>query len=199
MNDWLLVVGFLLLGYLAGSLPTSVIVTRVVIGKDVRDGGSGHATTTNTIRQAGWLSGLVVFILDVTKGVLPTYLAMRYAPFQWAVPLVAGLTVVGHCWPVFAGFRGGMGLSVAGGSLLSVGGLMALLGFGLLAIMVIVLRQSARAAFFTGILIAPFMFLIGAESVLVYSSFAAGIIIAIRFFPEWNRQYKEKWLDGNWR
>ncbi|HMV30334.1 MAG TPA: glycerol-3-phosphate acyltransferase, partial [Anaerolineales bacterium] len=68
-----------LLGYLLGSLPFSIWVTRFVKNVDVRDSGSGHATTTNTIRQAGFGWGALVFILDVTKGFLPTYLAVQFS------------------------------------------------------------------------------------------------------------------------
>ena len=56
---------FPLLGYLSGSLPFSIWVTRLVKHVDVRDAGSGHATTTNTIRQAGFGWGALVAILDV--------------------------------------------------------------------------------------------------------------------------------------
>ena len=199
MNSWLLTAGFLLLGYLSGSLPFSVWVTKVVIGKDVRDGGSGHATTTNTIRQAGYAAGVIVLVMDMLKGFLPTFLAVKYAPYSWVPPLVAGLTVVGHCWPLFAGFRGGMGLAVAGASLLGVQWSYALIGFGLLLVLNFTIKHSARAAFFAGILIAPLMLLVGAGKTLVWASLAVGIVIALRFLSEWNRKYQEKWLDGNWQ
>lgn len=198
MNSWLLAAGFLLLGYLSGSLPFSVWVTKAAIGKDVRDGGSGHATTTNTVRQAGYAAGAIVLILDMLKGFVPVFLAMKYAPFGWVPPLVVGLAVVGHCWPVLAGFRGGMGLAVAGAGLLAVQWSYALIGLGLLLVFNVVIKHSARAALFTGILISPLMLLVGASKTLVWASLAAGCVIAIRFLSEWNRQYKEKWLDGNW-
>ena len=67
---------FPILGYLFGSLPFSVWVTHLAKGVDVRDAGSGHATTTNTIRQAGWGWGALVAILVVAKGFIPTYLAV---------------------------------------------------------------------------------------------------------------------------
>src|ERR1051326_4641036 len=73
----LLSVLFPILGYLFGSLPFSVWVTRFAKGVDVRDAGSGHATTTNTIRQAGFGWGALVAILDVTKGFIPVYLALN--------------------------------------------------------------------------------------------------------------------------
>ena len=70
----------LLLGYLSGSLPFSIWVTRYVKNVDVRDAGSGHATTTNTIRQAGFGWGALVLFLHLAKGFLPTFLA-----FKWVV------------------------------------------------------------------------------------------------------------------
>jgi acyl-phosphate glycerol 3-phosphate acyltransferase len=110
---WLL---FPLLGYLCGSLPFSIWITRFVKNVDVRDAGSGHATTTNTIRQAGFGWGALVLILDIFKGFLPVYLAslverdaLRIS--LYIVPLTAACAVIGHCWPIFAQFRGGMGLA----------------------------------------------------------------------------------------
>src|SRR6266508_4758542 len=111
---------FPILGYLFGSLPFSILVTRVVKKVDVRDAGSGHATTTNTIRQAGFGWGALVGLLDLAKGFIPTYLATRYSNETWVVALTAAMAVAGHCWPIFAQFRGGMGLAAFGGALLAV-------------------------------------------------------------------------------
>src|SRR5512132_2253997 len=75
--DILLSFLFPVLGYLSGSLPFSIWITRYVKHVDVRDSGSGHATTTNTIRQAGFGWGALVAILDIAKGFLPTFLALK--------------------------------------------------------------------------------------------------------------------------
>src|SRR5574339_628568 len=95
---------FPLIGYLAGSLPFSIWVTRYVKDVDVRDAGSGHATTTNTIRQAGFGWGALVLILDIAKGFLPTYFAFQFTSETWVVVLTAALAVAGHCYPLFAQF-----------------------------------------------------------------------------------------------
>lgn len=195
LEKWLLAIGLCLLGYMAGSIPFSIIVTRLVKNVDVRDAGSGHATTTNTLRQAGLLPGIIVLLLDLSKGFFPTLLAVKVAPFPWVVPLVAGLAVVGHCWPVFAGFRGGMGLAVAGASLLAIQWSYALIGLAFLIVLVLVIRHSAKAAFFTGISLAPLMWLVGGSNLLIWSSLAVGIVIAVRFLSDWDRQYRELWLD----
>ena len=154
MNDVLLAIGLCLFGYLAGSIPFSILVTRLVKQVDVRDAGSGHATTTNTIRQAGWVAGGFVLLFDMAKGYIPTMIAIRLAPFEWVIPVVAGLAVVGHCWPVFAKFRGGMGLATAGASVLAINVVYGLIGLGLLIVLTLVIKHSARAAFWVGLLLA---------------------------------------------
>ncbi|MCX6066004.1 MAG: glycerol-3-phosphate acyltransferase [Chloroflexi bacterium] len=186
---------FALLGYLAGSLTPAIWITNLVKGVDVRSGGSGHATTTNTIRQAGFGPGVLVFILDVSKGFLPTWLAMRYAPAEWIIPLTAMLAVVGHCWPVFAGFRGGMGLATTGGALLAVQPLGFLISLGVLILLVLVIKHSARASVAAGILISPVMWLAGLRGIVLWVGICAGLVIAVRFLIDWNRQYRELWLD----
>lgn len=195
MNEWIMAVGLCLLGYFAGAIPFSILVTRLVKNVDVREAGSGHATTTNTIRQAGWAAGAVVLVLDMAKGYLPTLLAIRAAPFEWVVPIVAGLAVVGHCWPIFAQFRGGMGLATAGASVLAVNLVYGLIGLGLLILLALIIKHSARAAFFTGILLAPLYLLLGQRGLLIEVSAAIGLVIAIRFTSDWNRRYRELWLD----
>jgi acyl phosphate:glycerol-3-phosphate acyltransferase len=186
---------FPILGYLLGSLPFSIWVTRYVKNVDVRDAGSGHATTTNTIRQAGFGWGALVLALDIAKGFLPTYLAAQFSGEVWVIAMTATFAVIGHCWTIFAGFRGGMGLATAGGSILAVNPLAFLICLGLLILLVLVVRHSARASVFAGILIAPVLWLLNMRDVTFWVGLGAGVVIAVRFLIDWNRQYRELWLD----
>jgi glycerol-3-phosphate acyltransferase PlsY len=186
---------FPVLGYLSGSLPFSIWVTRYAKDVDVRDAGSGHATTTNTIRQAGFGWGALVAVLDVAKGFIPTFLALRSLQDPWVVVLTATLATVGHCWPVFAQFRGGMGISTFGGALLATNWFAAILGLGLLLALVLLLRHGARASVFTGILIAPFFWLFDLRGLEIWIALACGLVLAYRFLIDWNRKYRELWLD----
>jgi len=195
MSIFFTVLGFALLGYLSGSLPFSVWITRFIKGVDVRDSGSGHATTTNTIRQAGFGPGAAVLILDLAKGFIPTWLALKYAPAMWVVPLTAAFVVVGHCWPVFAQFRGGMGLASAGGCVLAVSPLAFLISVAILIILTLIIHHSARASVFAGIAVAPVLWLIGQRGIEFWVAVAVGLVIAYRFLIDWNRQYRELWLD----
>jgi len=186
---------FSLLGYLSGSLTPSIWITRWIKGVDVRDAGSGHATTTNTIRQAGFGWGVLVLVIDIAKGIFPTWLALQFAPAIWIVPLTAAAVVIGHCWPLFANFRGGMGLASAGGCLLAASPLAMLIALGILITLLLTIRHGARASVFTGILMAPTFWLLGLRGIEPWIAIAAGIVIALRFLIDWNRQYRELWLD----
>lgn len=186
---------FPLIGYLSGSLPFAVWITRLAKKVDVRDAGSGHATTTNTIRQAGFGWGALVLVLDITKGFLPTYLAIKYTGNNWVVALTAGLAVVGHCWPLLAKFRGGMGLATTGGALLAASWFAFVIAMGLLLALTLFLRHGARASVLAGILVAPLFWLLNLRGVELWIAVACGLVIAFRFLIDWNRKYRELWLD----
>jgi len=117
----------LLLSYLIGSFPTSIITGKVLRGIDIRDYGSGNAGGTNVFRVLGWKPGVFVMAVDVFKGFLATYYVSRLR-IAGPVPvdavmaqLLAGFAAVfGHVWTVFAGFRGGKGVGTAGGMIIAL-------------------------------------------------------------------------------
>ncbi len=184
-----------ILGYLSGSLPFSIWITRYAKNVDVRDAGSGHATTTNTIRQAGFGWGALVLILDIAKGFIPTYLAILYTHNNWIVAVTAALAIAGHCWPVFAQFRGGMGLATFGGALLAANWFAFVVALGLLLALTLLLRHGARASVLAGILVGPLFWLFNLRGNELWIAVAGGLVIAVRFLIDWNRQYRELWLD----
>ncbi len=188
-------IGFLLVGYLCGSLPFAFWVTRWRKGVDVREAGSGHASATNTIRQAGGWAGVLVAVLDISKGFIPTYLALNYAEAGWVVPFTAALAVIGHCWPVFAGFRGGMGLATSGGAIMAISPMGFVVGLGVLIALVLIISHAARASAISGFAIPAVLYLIGLRGAVIWASIAIGLVISLRFRIDWNRKYRELWLD----
>ncbi len=107
---------FALGGYLLGSLPTGLLVGRILKGVDIRDYGSGKTGVTNTLRTLGWGPAAVVLVCDILKGVLPVLLARQLTGSAW-VPVAAGLgAIAGHDWPLYAGFRGGRGVATSFGA-----------------------------------------------------------------------------------
>jgi glycerol-3-phosphate acyltransferase PlsY len=187
---------FPLLAYLAGSLPFSLWISRLVAGIDIRDGGSGHASTTNTIRQVGWLPGVIVLILDIGKGFLPAYVAVLQGYSQPVIILSATLSVIGHCWPIFAQFRGGMGLATAFGGFLAIDITGGLITLAVLICMILLYGHRARGSAAAGISIAPVLWLLGYRETIFWAALIMGWILAARFYQQdWHREYKESWLD----
>ncbi|HEX8992490.1 MAG TPA: glycerol-3-phosphate acyltransferase [Anaerolineales bacterium] len=190
--------GFAALGYLLGSLPFSIWITRLLKGVDVREAGSGHATTTNTIRQAGFAAGAAVLVLDISKGFLPVWLALHEAPVGLRIgmaALTAACAVAGHCWPLFAQFRGGMGLATAGGALLAAHVLAFLIGVAILIFLTLVIHHGARASVITALVMAPVFWLAGLRGPEFWMGISGGVVLVVRFLHNWNRKYRELWLD----
>lgn len=107
----------LLASYLIGSIPTALIVGKLVFGVDIREHGSKNPGATNTLRVLGKKSAIFVLLIDLAKGALATYLPIYFN--LDAEPLYFGLmAVVGHCFPIFAGFRGGKAIATTAGALL---------------------------------------------------------------------------------
>ncbi len=118
--EWIILLGGMLLAYLLGSIPTSVLVGKTFYHIDIRNEGSGNAGATNTIRVLGVKAGIPVIIVDVVKGYVAVFLIHFFAPSVWAASqltyaqIIAGfVAVLGHVYPVFAGFRGGKGCHIA--------------------------------------------------------------------------------------
>jgi len=107
----------LVAAYLLGSLPTALIVSRAVAGVDIREIGDGNMGARNVTRTLGWGPGIVVASADFSKGALAVTLAQATRmPVEWQ--LAAGLcAVLGHDFPIFAGFRGGQGMAAILGML----------------------------------------------------------------------------------
>ena len=115
------------LSYLTGSIPTSIIVGKLLKGIDVRQFGSGNAGGTNAFRVLGWKAGLFVSLFDVAKGTFATVLISQLRvdaiPFQNSVlvMILAGIcAILGHTYTIFAGFKGGKGVGTGAGMIIGL-------------------------------------------------------------------------------
>jgi len=123
MNEFLLII----LAYLLGSIPTSLIISRTQFNIDIRDYGSGNAGATNTFRVLGSKWGTFVMVLDMLKGIvavklaylLPFYIQNDFerTNFQIGLGLAA---VLGHIFPIWAEFRGGKGVATLLGLIVAI-------------------------------------------------------------------------------
>lgn len=139
-------------GYLAGSVPFGVLLTRWTKGVDVRASGSGNIGATNVARVAGKKLGVVVLALDALKGALPVLLAQAVLPADARVHAGVGLAAfLGHVFPVWLRLRGGKGVATALGVLVVLTPWAALAGFGVYAVLFAALRISSVGSLAGGI------------------------------------------------
>ena len=131
-------------GYLAGSVPFGVLVTRWKTGKDVRDHGSGNIGATNVARVAGKALGAVVLVLDAAKGAAAVGAALHFVPGQPLVHVLTGAAAFcGHVFPVWLKFKGGKGVATALGVLGVLLPFSALAGFAVWAAVLAAFRISS--------------------------------------------------------
>lgn len=125
--NWLFCIASILISYLVGSIPTSVWWGKRFHGVDVREHGSRNAGATNTFRVLGWRAGLPVLLIDILKGFLPVRILPNFSGLEvdgnawmWLRVVLVLATVIGHLYPVFAGFKGGKGVATSLGGVLAV-------------------------------------------------------------------------------
>jgi glycerol-3-phosphate acyltransferase PlsY len=178
-------------GYLIGSIPIGLIVGRVTRGIDVRDYGSGVTGATNVIRTSGWKAGIVVIIGDIAKGIVPVYVGLGLARLldvdvhddrAWAAAAGATAAVIGHIWPLFAGFRGGRAVATGFGAALAMNPLASLAMIPVAALVVGGTRIMSVMSISMAPLLALLFIVLAALDVsppayAVYASIAAALIV----------------------
>ena len=171
----------LVLAYLIGSIPTAVWIGKIFYDTDVREYGSGNAGATNTFRVLGKVAGIPVLLIDCLKGFGAVKLVLVFAeePISTAAfvnyELALGITaVIGHVFPIFAGFRGGKGIATLLGVMLAIhyqGALGALMVF----VVVFAVTRFVSLGSMCAALAFPFII------VLVYRSTVPSLIVFSMF------------------
>jgi acyl phosphate:glycerol-3-phosphate acyltransferase len=171
----------LIVAYLFGSVPSAVWIGQAFYGIDVREYGSGNAGATNTFRVLGKKAGITVMVMDILKGWTATNLvyfiglsvtgpqnSVQFVNYQLALGITA---VMGHLFPVFAGFRGGKGIATLFGMILAVhteAAMLCVLVFILVLLLSSYVSLSSILAGFTFPLSIIFIFQSPIRSVLLY-------------------------------
>ncbi|RYU91132.1 glycerol-3-phosphate 1-O-acyltransferase [Mucilaginibacter terrigena] len=171
----------LILAYLFGSIPTAVWIGQAFYNVDVREYGSGNAGATNTFRVLGKKAGIPVMLLDILKGWTATNLAyvigvtttgayhsIAFTNYELALGVAA---VMGHLFPVFAGFRGGKGIATLFGMILAINLPAALLCVLVFIVTLLITRYvslSSILAGFTYPIGVTFIFPVYIKSVIIY-------------------------------
>lgn len=180
-----MLVVIVLLAYMFGSIPSAVWVGKYFYGVDVRQHGSGNAGATNVLRTLGKKPGIAVLLLDILKGFGAVNLSWlteySSADSEW-ISIRAALGVVailGHIFPLFAGFRGGKGVATMTGTLLALNPVAALIAIIFFMVVLSFTKYVSLSSMATALML-PVIFgaWLGAGTALSLYSFAvAGIIL----------------------
>jgi len=135
-----------ILGFLAGSIPFSILVGRIFLKTDIRLYGDGNPGGTNAWKAGGWRIGLLVSILDISKGFFPVMLAIRAGVSEWGLIPVGLSPILGHAFSPFLNFRGGKALGATGGVWIALIGFKALVIYALLTLPVLALQVEHAVA-----------------------------------------------------
>ncbi len=133
----------ILIGYLLGSLPSAYIVGRLWGRIDLRKEGDGHISATAAYRYLGLKALALVMVMDMGKGVLSIYIASLLTDSQVVLVGAAYATVIGHCWSVFLGFKGGLGGAITFAVLASLALKEAFIGVGVFLIILLITRKTS--------------------------------------------------------
>lgn len=147
---YLIIIAVAVISYLIGSINFSIILSKIISGKDIRESGSGNAGATNMLRTYGKKMGVITLLLDVLKGIITVLLAIHLSnsqlyipyglgPYCDMYPYIAGVCVIlGHNFPLYFGFKGGKGVATSLGVVLmldwKVGLIVAVFAIAIMAI-----------------------------------------------------------------
>ena len=180
-------IGILLLAYLLGSIPTSVWIGKHFFKIDIREHGSKNAGSTNAIRILGWKVGLLVLVLDISKGWLAVNLIRLtdyyipetgdYINFQLLLGIAA---IIGHIFPVYVGFKGGKGVATLLGFVLAIDPTTTLICIGVFIIALIITKYVSLSSMIAGFsfpVLVIFVFKTTTPSLIIFSLIVSVLLL----------------------
>lgn len=183
---------FLIAAYLIGAIPTGLLLTRLTGNGDIRQAGSGNIGATNVYRTAGRKLGILTLIGDALKGLLPVLFAsaaFHLPPLQ--VGLVAIAAFLGHCYPVYLGFKGGKGVATALGIFLVLSPLAVLVAFVVFAVLLWKWRYVSLGSIAAAAAIPGLVYLFERSLPLLMATLVISAIVILR-----HRANIERLLNG---
>jgi glycerol-3-phosphate acyltransferase PlsY len=195
MIDILKTLAALGVGYLLGSLNTSVIVGKIY-GKDITAHGSKSAGLTNTLRVLGKTAAVFVLVGDILKGVVACLIGLRigvYVQSGQAVECVSLLAagagaVAGHNWPIYFGFKGGKGMLTAAAVMVMVNWVMTVMSLGVFVLIVAATRYVSLGTICAAIVFVALSFVPAFGNTFYFQIFACLIAAVIIFKHKANIQ-----------
>lgn len=190
----------IIVAYLLGSIPTAVWIGKAFFGIDIRTQGSGNAGATNTIRVLGIKAGIPVLLIDILKGFISVMIApalYRLAGGDGMLPYIviasATAAVLGHTFPIFAGFKGGKGVATLLGVGLGLFPWAALCAIVVFAIVLLISKYVSLGSIIAGICFPVLVIFIFHPQYDVY--YILAVLVAI-FLPITHRKNIKRLFNG---
>ena len=177
----ILTIGPLLMAYLLGSIPTSVWISKWVYGIDIREFGSKNAGTTNTLRVLGKWAATPVLIVDILKGFFAVFIT-HYTVMTdntTAMCLLGLFAIIGHIFPIFAGFKGGRGVATSVGVSIALFPMATLLCIPVFLISIIYYRIVSLSSIIASLSLPAFVYILTNDQTLTNFSMVIPVILMI--------------------
>ncbi len=178
-----------LIGYLIGAIPFGVVTSRLRRGRDPRQSGSRHTGALNTLRSADRIAFVMTGVGDISKGVAAVGVVRALGFDDAAAVTTSVAAIVGHCWSIYIGFNGGMGVGTFIGLTvywLPVGLLVLVpLWFALFAM----IRHAPRTSVIAGLSPGPVLALLGGSTPAIAFGIVGGLLVAVRHLHDWRRVF----------
>jgi glycerol-3-phosphate acyltransferase PlsY len=219
MIETLILLSVALIGYIFGSIPTAVIIGKVFFKKDVREYGSKNAGGSNAGRVLGRKVGVIVIAIDMIKTIIPLYLSYfiikytalnNYNVIEYVIPISGFSCLLGHCFPLFAEFKGGKAVSSYAAIILSTNWLLTIIGILIFFITLKIKKYVSLSSILCGLIIPIITFIL----VLLKANFTmivddcsylyailillSGIVLIVRHGPNIKRLLKHEENKISW-
>jgi glycerol-3-phosphate acyltransferase PlsY len=173
------------LGYLLGSVPFGIVITRALGLGDLRAIGSGNIGATNVLRTGHKGAALATLLLDAGKGAIAVLVA-RIAVGEDAAQVAGGMAFLGHLFPVWLGFKGGKGVATFLGTLIALAWPVGLAACATWAVTAAITRISSLSALVAAALSGMWCFVFSRGDLLILT-FALMVLVYIRHWPNLQR------------
>lgn len=174
--DYLALVGC----YLLGAIPFGLITGKVTRGIDIRDFGSGNIGASNVLRTLGVGPALVVFVLDTAKGTAAIMLCRALGMEPWMIVMGGVLSILGHSFSIFLGFRGGKGVATSLGMIIGLNPLIAGIALGLWLVIVGLTRIISVGSMIAAMSVPAMMFVWEKHVEYQVIALIAGVLILVK-------------------
>lgn len=177
----------LVLAYVVGSIPTGLLIGKLVRGIDIRDHGSGNIGATNTLRVLGKPAGITALAIDVGKGFIAVTALAAIASSgrsPLSIPMMKVLlgvaAIAGHNWTVFLRFKGGKGVATSAGVFVGISWVSVVISVAVFGVVVMATRIVAVGSMSAAVVLPIAMSVLYAEREFVAFAIAAAVLVLIR-------------------